>query len=111
MINCVINVKNERREKIIDENESDESEMFFISSIIDCVINIEDKTREKVIDRNESDESENKETWESKENKNENNITEKHVLIATETFWSFKCIARRVRAFWVWAIKTSQRLS
>jgi len=58
----VINVKNERREKIIDENESDESEMFFISSIIDCVINIEDKTREKVIDRNESDESENKET-------------------------------------------------
>ncbi len=86
MIDCVINVKDEKREKVIDENESDESEAFFISSMIDCVINVKDKKREEVIDRNESDKSKDKETWESEENKNEDNITEEHVLIATETF-------------------------
>ncbi len=75
------------------------------------MINIKDEKREEVIDRNKSDESKNRETWESKENKNEDDITEKHVSITTETFWSFKCIARKVKAFWVWAIKISQRLS
>ena len=79
--------------------------------MINCVIDVEDEKREKIINRNESDESEDRETQKSKENKNEDDITEKHVSIATETFWSFKCIARRVRALWVWAIKTSQRLS
>ena len=59
---------------------------FFISSIINCVINVKDEKREEVIDRNESDKSKDKETWESEENKNEDNITEEHVLIATETF-------------------------
>ena len=86
MIDCVINIKDERREEIINENESDESEAFFISSMIDCVINVKDKKREEVIDRNESDKSKDKETWESEENKNKDNITEEHVLIATETF-------------------------
>ena len=62
MIDCVINVKDEKREKVIDENESDESEAFFISSMIDCVINIEDEMKEEIIDRNESDESENRKT-------------------------------------------------
>jgi len=62
MIDCVINVKDEKREEVINENKSDESEAFFISSIINCVINVEDKTKEKVIDRNESDESESRET-------------------------------------------------
>jgi len=86
MIDCVINVKDERREEVIDENESNENEAFFISSMINCVINIENEMKEKVIDRNESDESESKKIQESKENKNENNITEKHVLIAIKTF-------------------------
>jgi len=58
----VINVKDEKREKVIDENESDESEAFFISSMIDCVINVKDKKREEAIDRNESDKSKDKET-------------------------------------------------
>jgi len=62
MIDYVINVKDERREEVIDKNESNESEMFFISLMIDCVINVEDKKREKVIDRNESDKSESRET-------------------------------------------------
>ena len=62
MIDYVINVKDEKREKVIDENESDESEVFFISSMIDCVINVKDKKREEVIDRNESDKSKDKET-------------------------------------------------
>jgi len=42
----VINVKDERREKVINENESDESEMFFISSMINCMINVEDEMKE-----------------------------------------------------------------
>jgi len=58
----VIDVKDERREKVIDKNESDKSEMFFISSMIDCVINVKDEMKEEVINRNESDKSENKET-------------------------------------------------
>jgi len=62
MIDCVINVKDERREKIINKNESDESEAFFISSMINCMIDVEDEKREKVIDRNESDEDENRKT-------------------------------------------------
>jgi len=62
MIDCVINVKDEKREKVIDENELDESEAFFISSMIDCVIDIKDKKREEVIDRNKSDKSKDRET-------------------------------------------------
>jgi len=76
MIDCVINIKDERREEVINKNESDENEMFFISSMIDCVIDVEDKRREEVIDRNEL----------SEKNKNENNITEKHISITTKTF-------------------------
>ena len=111
MIDYVINVKDEKKEEVINRNESDESEMFFIFSMIDCVINVEDEKKEEVIDKIESDESEDRKTWENEENKNEDNITEKHVSVATETFWSFECIARRVRAFWVWMIKMSQKLS
>ncbi len=85
MINCVINVKDERREEVIDKNESDESKMFFIFLMIDCVISVEDERRE-VINKNESDESKNREIQENKENKNEDDITEEHVSIATETF-------------------------
>jgi len=86
MIDCVIDIKDERREKVIDRNESDENEAFFISSMIDCIIDVEDK-------------SESQKTWKSEENKNKNNITEK-LLIITKTFWP-SCIARRIRAFWV----------
>jgi len=56
----MINAKDERREKVIDKNESDESKMFFIFLMINCVIDVEDEMKEKVIDRNESDESENR---------------------------------------------------
>jgi len=80
----VIDVKDERREEVIDRNESNKSKMFFISLMINCVI--EDERKEEVIDRNESDKSENRKTRKSKENKNEDNITEEHVSIATETF-------------------------
>ncbi len=97
----MIDVKDERRKKVIDENESNESEMFFISLMINCVINIKDKMKEKVIDRNESDESESRKIQESKENKNKDDITKEHDSIATETFWSFKHIAKRVKALWV----------
>ncbi len=62
MIDYVTDVKDEKKEKVIDKNESDESEMFFISLMIDCVINIEDEMKEEIIDRNESDESENRKT-------------------------------------------------
>jgi len=72
MIDCVIDVEDERREEVIDRNESDESEVFFIFSMIDCMINVED-------------ESESRKTQENKENKNENDITEK-LSIVTETF-------------------------
>ncbi len=75
--------------------------MFFISLMINCMINIKNEKREEVINRNESDESKSRKTWKSKENKNEDNITEKHVSIITETFWSFECIARRVKALWI----------
>jgi len=54
----VINVKDEKKEEVIDKNKSDESETFFISSMINCVINVEDEKREEVINRNESDENE-----------------------------------------------------
>ncbi len=54
--------------------------------MINCVINVEDEEREEVINRIESDKSENRKIQESEENKNEDDITEKHVLIATETF-------------------------
>jgi len=86
MIDCVINVKDEKREEIIDKNESDKNEIFFISSMINCVINIEDERREEVIDRNESDENKSRKIQENEKNKNKDNITEKHVLITTETF-------------------------
>jgi len=82
----VIDVKDERRKEVIDENESDESEMFFISSMINCVIDVENKMKEEVINKNESDESKSRKIQESKENQNKNNITEKYVLITTETF-------------------------
>jgi len=62
MIDCVIDVKDERKEEVINRNESDENEIFFISSMINCVINVEDERREEVIDRNESDESKSRET-------------------------------------------------
>ncbi len=62
MIDYVINVKNERKEEVINRNESDENEIFFISSMINCVIDVENERREEVIDRNESDESESRET-------------------------------------------------
>ncbi len=58
----MINVKDERKEKVIDKNESDESETFFISSMINCIIDVEDEKREEVIDKNKSDENKNKET-------------------------------------------------
>ncbi len=29
----------------------------------------------------------------------------------TETFWSFECIARKVKALWIWVIRADQRLS
>jgi len=86
MINCVINVKDERKEEVIDKNESNESKMFLIFLMIDCVISVEDERREEVINKNESDESKNREIQENKENKNEDDITEEHVSIATETF-------------------------
>jgi len=101
MIDYVIDVKDEKREEVIDENKSNESEAFFISLMIDCVIDIENEKREKVIDRNESDESESRETWESEEKKNEDDITEEYVSIATKAFWFFECIAKRIKAFWV----------
>jgi len=47
IINCVINVENEKREEIIDRNESDESEAFFISLMIDCMINVEDESESR----------------------------------------------------------------
>jgi len=53
----VINVKDERRKEVINENESDKSEAFFIFSMIDCVINIKDEMKEEIIDRNESNEN------------------------------------------------------
>ncbi len=56
----MIDAKDEKREEIIDKNESDESKMFFIFLMINCVIDVEDEMKEKVIDRNESDESESK---------------------------------------------------
>ncbi len=62
MINCVIDVKDEKREKVINENESNKSETFFISLMIDCMINVKDEKREEVINKNESDESESRET-------------------------------------------------
>jgi len=62
MIDYVTDVKDEKKEKVIDKNKSDESEIFFISLMIDCVINIEDEMKEEIIDRNESDESENRKT-------------------------------------------------
>ncbi len=111
MINCVINVKDERKEEVIDKNESNESKMFLIFLMIDCVISVEDERREEVINKNESDESKNREIQENKENKNEDDITEEHVSIATETFWFFECIARKVRTFWIWMIKINWRLS
>jgi len=43
MIDCVINVKDEKKKEVIDKNKSD-------------------KRREEVIDRNESDESKDKKT-------------------------------------------------
>jgi len=86
MINCVIDVKDEKKEEVINKNESDKSEAFFISSMINCVIDVKNKMKEEVIDRNESDESKNKEIQESKEDKNEDDITEKYVSIATKTF-------------------------
>ncbi len=58
MIDCIINVEDEKKEEVIDKNKSDESETFFISSMINCVINVEDEKREEVINRNESDENE-----------------------------------------------------
>ncbi len=79
--------------------------------MIDCMINVEDEEREEVINKIKSDESESREIWENEEDKNEDNITEEHILIAIKTFWSFECIARRVKALWVWAIRTNQRLS
>jgi len=75
------------------------------------VINVEDKDKKEIINRIELDESKNRKTWESKEDKNKDNIIEKHVLIIIETFWSFEYIARRIKAFWVWVIKADQRLS
>ena len=78
--------------------------------MINHVINVKDKEREEVIDKIESDESENREIWESEEDKNEDDITEERVSTATETFWSFEYIARRIRAFWVWAIRADQKL-
>ncbi len=62
MIDCMIDIKDEKREEVIDENESDESEMFFISSMIDCMINVKSEMREEVIDKNESDKSKSRET-------------------------------------------------
>jgi len=62
MINYVIDVKDEKREEVIDKNESDENEIFFIFSMIDCVINIKDEMKEEVINRNKSDESESRKT-------------------------------------------------
>jgi len=62
MIDCMIDIKDEKREEVIDENESDESEMFFISSMIDCMINVKSEIREEVIDKNESDKSKSRET-------------------------------------------------
>jgi len=82
----MINVKDKKKEEVINENESDESEMFFISSMINCVIDIKNEMKEEVINRNESDENESRETQESKENKNEDDITEEHVSITTKTF-------------------------
>jgi len=82
----VINVKDEKREEVIDRNESDESETFFIFSMINCVIDVEDEKREKIIDRNELDKNKDKETQESEENKNEDDITKEYVSVATKTF-------------------------
>ncbi len=82
----MINVKDEKREEVIDRNESDESETFFIFSMINCVIDVEDEKREKIIDRNESGKNKDKETQESEENKNEDDITKEHVSVATKTF-------------------------
>jgi len=62
MIDCVINIKDKKKEEVINENESNESEMFFISSMINCVINVEDEMKEEVIDKNESDESKSRKT-------------------------------------------------
>ncbi len=92
----MIDVKDKKREEIIDKNESDKSEMFFISSMINCMIDIKNEKKEEVIDRIESDKSESRKTWKSEENKNKDDITEEHVSIMTKTFWSFECIARKV---------------
>ncbi len=54
--------------------------------MINRMINVKDEEREEVIDRIKSDENKNRETQESKENKNEDDITEEHISIATETF-------------------------
>ncbi len=59
---CVIDIKDERREEVIDRNESDKSEAFFISLMIDCMINVKDERREEVINRNESDKSKSRKT-------------------------------------------------
>ncbi len=95
----MIDVKNEKREEVIDRNESDENKAFFISSMIDCMINVKDEKKEEVI---------NKETWKSEEDKDENDIT-KELSIIAETFWS-SCIAKRVRAFWVWVTKADCKM-
>jgi hypothetical protein len=58
----VIDIKDERREEVIDRNESDKSEAFFISLMIDCMINVKDERREEVINRNESDKSKSRKT-------------------------------------------------
>jgi len=47
MIDCMINVEDKRREEVIDRNESDESEMFFISLMIDCIIDVEDENEDR----------------------------------------------------------------
>jgi len=86
MIDCLINVKDEKKEEVIDENESNESEAFFIFLMINYIINVKNEMKEEVINRNESDESESRKIQENKEDKNEDNITEEHVLIATKTF-------------------------
>jgi len=86
MINCVINVKDKKKEEVINKNKSDKSEAFFISSMINCVIDVKDKMKEEVIDRNKSDKSKNRKIQESKEDKNEDDIIEKNVSIATKTF-------------------------
>jgi len=62
MIDYVINIKDKRREKVIDKNKSNKSKMFFISLMINCMINIKNEKKEEVINRNESDESKSRKT-------------------------------------------------